>query len=162
MYSKKRCKYFFGSLRASAVELCISMILLVVACAFLVVFPGLSENQITSLLIGVLSGIIATLVLSIAGKYTESKRAYETIHALLSNVILEAKDCAKHKGCCPNEVVSFGYKYTDMCRQSIDLTYKRDYEKVSSAMKKLVSCSDWQNFEKAIKELEYARNAMFD
>lgn len=140
MYSKKRYKYFLGSLRASAVELCISMILLAVACAFLVVFPGLSENQITSLLIGVVSGIIATLVLSIAGKYAESKRAYETIHALLNNVILEAKDCAKHKGCCPDEVLSFGYNYTDMCRQSIDLTYKKDYEVVSVAMNKLVSC----------------------
>lgn len=162
MCLKKRGKYFVGSLRYSAVELCVSIILLGVACVFLVMFPCLSNNQITSLLIGVVSGVIATLVLSIAGKYAESNRAYETIHALLNNVILKAKDCAKHKDCYPNEILSFGYDYTDICRQSIDLTYKVDFEEVSGVMKKLLSCNDWQNFEEVIEELERARDAMFE
>lgn len=95
-------------------------------------------SQGTVILVGVVSSIIATLLISISGRYSESCRAHTNIvhwATEMSRWVRSQKNyfCSNSK-----ETAKHGYYlnqyYMNMCSEACRLTYGGDFSKFSSAV----------------------------
>lgn len=99
---------------------------------------GLLRGQASTILLGVVSSVIATLLISISGKYSVSCRAHVNIVYYAAEMIRwvqRYKDyfCTNHKEWTKHGFYLNQY-YMDMCNEARQLTYDGDFSKFSKSI----------------------------
>lgn len=136
----RKCKHFLGAIKASlfGIIFC-SLILLVIYIAYktLICF---SENQFASVIIGVLSSLIATVFFNVTAKYTDSIKAFKDIENIIENSCDYIKERVKKQAVCDSDKAQLWSDYMRVCALSDRLTYLGDYDRIVPAFSKLVTC----------------------
>lgn len=136
---KKRCLHFLFAIVHSIAGLTIGCCLLaVVAFTLHLLPPSFSDEQIIALLVGITTGVLASPVLQVYERYSTSCQVYSNI----LNDIKLLRDCIDKYSIYSK---AFTYRliikslYNTICRESIKLTYKRDYRIIASVLFPLVN-----------------------
>lgn len=160
-YRKK--KHLIGAITHSFAGLLTSFVLIGVGSLALLYIPS---SDIVSLFIGIIGSVIASIIYSIADKYSKSCSSFiwilnqiEIILAYINEIIC---DNFSNKKQCKFELWRF---YVELCEKSYELTYEEDFIKLSYALNNIIKIVNQEHFnnvllKKAKKDLVSIRNEL--
>lgn len=135
MNLKQKLFYFIGTIKRSV--FLISAIIVASGVGYWVLCKSCNDNssrntQITAFFVGIIASIIATLVLKIFDNYLLSKQAHHNIIEKTNIFIIRTKKYCNEIN--ENNKLNIFEIYYEICTDSIQLSYKKDFAKLSSVM----------------------------
>lgn len=147
------------SIRASAVSIIVG-IMLFLAVMHLSTFVESSSTGM-ALIIGTVTGILATLILNIGEKYSRSVHAYKALQYNGRKFYTWIKNERSQMATMQKEVrasYAFWQQHFQLCVQSEDILYRLDAEKITDAVSDVIDAIGFgfNELDKALEELDQA------
>lgn len=145
MKRNTKIHHFVGAITHSAFGLFTGLILVVIGYLALSYVP---TSEVVSLFVGTIGSIVASIIYSVADKYSRSCSSFgwildqiEVILAYIDEVICDESSNNRQ---CKFELWRF---YIELCEKSYDLTYGKDFETISTALVRIIKVVNQEEIE---------------
>lgn len=139
MNCAKRICHLLYSIKNSVVSIVFGTLLIVsVAIAYFFI-DFLSESQFYSFISGIVASVVATLVLRIADCYQNSVRAHTKLLSIANRFDLYFDLVIENYSLeCESKRFQLWLYYNELCGESLNLVYKKDYYVLSKVLYDMV------------------------
>lgn len=134
----KRFFHFLYAVRDSFSSLVGGLFLLLVAVVGLRAIPTLNSSQEISLLLGVIASIVATLILRVSERYSDSCSAMSAILGGVDDIATYIETVAINSPHFDIHKFKLWQMYVDICEKSQKLTYEKDFFEISKEVSGVV------------------------
>lgn len=162
MKNKRKIQFFYYAIVESYRTIIVSVVLILCVYLMFRISHSCSNDQRSALLIGIVASVIATLLLRIFDKYSESCYAFERILTKTELLITYIDTKVSTLLDVDNNRFELWHQYVDICGEASRLTYKEDFYFLSGAISNVVEAvygkKKIEDIKKANEDLIHTRD----